>query len=30
MKFTAKSDIGKKRANNEDDFYVRKINNNFY
>lgn len=30
MKFTAKSDIGKKRANNEDDFYVRKINNDFY
>lgn len=30
MKFTAKSDIGKKRANNEDDFYVRKINNVFY
>lgn len=30
MKFTAKSDIGKKRTNNEDDFYVKKINNNFY
>lgn len=30
MKFTAKSDIGKKRENNEDDFYVRKINNDFY
>ena len=30
MKCTAKSDIGKKRANNEDDFYVRKINNDFY
>ena len=30
MKFTAKTDVGKKRTNNEDDFYARKINKNFY
>ena len=30
MKFTAKSDICKTWGNTEDDFYVRKINNDFY
>ena len=29
MRFTAKTDVGKKRTNNEDNYFVKEINDNF-